>query len=216
LETLYDRGYIQDQSIKATPLGISMIETLEKHSPIIIDEALTRELEREMDSIQKIKLKKSQEEKEAKIIEKAKGIITDISGQFSKQENEIGQELLGAQTKLREQQREQNKLNVCPVCKKGNLQIMYSKKTRRYFVACDKYPECKNTYSLPPNGLMKPAKKVCEECGFPMIISIRRGKRPWIFCFNPECPTNKERIEEYRKKKAMEEGSKDISKDNNS
>ncbi len=216
LETLYDRGYIQDQSIRATPLGISMIETLEKHSPIIINEILTRDLEREMDSIQKIKLKKAQEKKEEEIISQAKNVITNISSQFQIQENEIGQELLGAQTKLREEQRDANKLNVCPVCNKGDLQIIYSKKNRRYFVACNSYPSCKNTYSLPPNGLMKPANKICEECGFPMIISIRKGKRPWIFCFNPECETNKERLREYRERKAREENSKDISENNNS
>lgn len=51
LETLYSRGYIQDQSIKATPLGVSLIETLEKHSPVIVDEALTRDFEKEMDLI---------------------------------------------------------------------------------------------------------------------------------------------------------------------
>ena len=30
LETLYDRGYVKEKSIEATPLGISLIETLEK------------------------------------------------------------------------------------------------------------------------------------------------------------------------------------------
>jgi hypothetical protein len=38
-----------------------------------------------------------------------------------------------------------------------------------------------------------------------MLMSLRRGKRPWIFCFNSECETNRERIEEYRRKKEMEE-----------
>ena len=95
-------------------------------------------------------------------------------------------------------------LNVCPKCKKGNLAITYSKKNRRYFVACDKYPECKNTYSLPPNGLSKRANKICDECGFQMIMLLKKGRRPWIFCFNPDCETNRKRIEEYRKRKEME------------
>ena len=51
LETLYDRGYIREKSIQATPLGISLITTLEKYSPIIIDEKLTRYFEKEMNSI---------------------------------------------------------------------------------------------------------------------------------------------------------------------
>ncbi len=198
LETLYQRGYIQDQSIKATPLGISLIETLEKHSPIIIDEALTRGFEREMDTIQT--MKRNQREKEEKVISEAKETITKISSQLKKEETEIGKELSGANEKLWAQQREENKLNLCPRCNKGNLQIMYSKKTGRSFIGCTNYPECKNTYSLPPNSLIKKADKVCEQCGFPMLLSIKKGKRPWIFCFNRECPINKERIEAYRKK----------------
>ena len=202
LETLYDRGYIQDQSIKATPLGISLIETLEKHSPIIIDESLTRNFEKEMDAIQTAK--KGYIEKEEKVIEEAKNTIIKISEQFKAQETGIGEELADANTKLWKQQREGNKLNICPVCKKGTLGILYSKKTRRNFVACNKYPECKNTYSLPPNSLIKKTDKICEKCGFPMLLSIRKGKRPWTFCFNKDCVTNKERIEEYRKRKEAE------------
>lgn len=202
LETLYDRGYIKDQSIRATPLGISLIETLEKHSPIIIDESLTRNFEKEMDAIQTAK--KGYIEKEEKVIEEAKNTIIKISEQFKAQEIGIGEELADANTKLWEQQREENRLNICPVCKKGTLGILYSKKTRRNFVACNKYPECKNTYSLPPNSLIKKTDKICEKCGFPMLVSIRKGKRPWTFCFNKDCVTNKERIEAYRKKQETE------------
>jgi len=180
-------------------LGISLIETLEKYSPVIIDETLTRDFEKEIESIQQAK--SNHREKEKKIIEKAKKTITEISEQFREQEKEIGKELLKANIKLREEQREENKLNICPVCKKGNLGVMYSKKTRRYFVACDEYPECKTTFSLPKYGLIKKTDKICESCGWPMLMSIRKGRRPWIFCFNPECETNRERIEDYRKRK---------------
>ena len=204
LETLYDRGYIQGQSIRATPLGISLIETLEKHSPIIIDESLTRTFEKEMDAIQI--MKKNFIEKEEKVIEEAKGTVTKISEQFKKGEKEIGEELADANVKLWEQQREENKLNICPLCKKGSLQIIYSKKTRRNFIGCSKYPECKNIYSLPPNSLIKKADKICEHCGFPMLVSIRKGKKPWFFCFNRDCVTNKERIEAYKKKQEIGRG----------
>jgi len=33
-----------------------------------------------------------------------------------------------------------------------------------------------------------------------MLMSIRKGKKPWIFCFNTDCESNKKRIEEYRAK----------------
>jgi DNA topoisomerase-1 len=200
LETLYNRGYIKDKSIRATPLGISLIETLEKHSPIIIDEELTKSFEKGMESIRESK--KDYRKKEEKIINKAKETITKISDQFKKEEKDIGRELLSANLQLREEQKKENTLNVCPVCKKGSLAITYSKKTRRHFVACDAYPNCKTTFSLPPNGSIKKTDNVCEECGFPRLMLLKKGRKPWVFCFNPQCPTNKERIERYRKKQA--------------
>ena len=199
LETLYDRGYIKEKSIEATPLGISLIETLEKYSPIITDEKLTREFEKEMEKITGAKT--GFLEKEEAVISKAKETIKKIADQFEKNEKEIGKELVAANDNLVQKQREENILSLCPLCKKGNLIINYSKKNRRFFIACNAYPNCKNTYSLPPNSLIKRANKECEKCGFPMVISIRKGKRPWILCFNSKCETNEERLEEYRKKK---------------
>ena len=63
----------------------------------------------------------------------------------------------------------------------------------------------RETFSLPPNSLIKKTEKLCEACGWPMLMSIRSGKKPWIFCFNPNCEKNKKRIEEYNKKKRLEE-----------
>jgi len=203
LETLYNRGYIQDKSIKATPLGMSLISTLEKYSPIIIDEKLTREFENEMEKITKISPASGRvggEAQEKKVIDKAKDTITKIAKDFEKKEKNIGKELLQANIKQREQEKEENKLCTCPVCKKGDLAITYSRKTKRQFVACNAYPDCKTTYSLPPNALIKKTEKLCEKCGFPMLMSIKKGKKPWFFCFNPECETNRERIEAYKNK----------------
>ncbi len=202
IETLYDRGYVKEKSIEATPLGISLIATLEKYSPIIIDEELTRNFEKEMDSI--VESTKDFAEKEKKVIDEAKETITKISKDFEKNKKEIGNALLTAESQQWEKQKEDNKLFPCPVCKTGTLAITYSRKTRRNFIACNAYPNCKKTYSLPPNGVIKKTGKVCEYCGFPMLISLRKGKRPWIFCFNSECESNKQRLEEYREKIAKE------------
>jgi DNA topoisomerase-1 len=199
LETLYNRGYVEGQSIQATPLGISLISTLEKYSSIIIDEKLTREFEEEMEKIQDLDSKSKQEKKEDEIIEKAKITITKISNDFEKSKNKIGQELIEANIEYREQQKRENAIVRCPKCGKGDLAVNYSKKTKRFFVSCNAYPDCKNTYSLPPNGQIKKADKNCEECGWPMLTRLSKGKKPWTFCFNPNCPTNKKRIEEYKR-----------------
>ena len=203
LETLYGRNYVREKSIEATELGMSLIKTLEDYSPIIIDESLTREFEKEMESIRKSK--KTPYEKQKKIIEKAKELIQKIFQDFEKHKEKIGQELLKANIEQIEHQKIENRIMTCPKCQKGHLIINYSKKTKRQFVSCDAYPDCTNTFSLPPNSLIKKTDQVCEECNFPKLMALRKGKKPWIFCFNPECPSNKERIEEYRKKQAEKE-----------
>jgi DNA topoisomerase-1 len=35
--------------------------------------------------------------------------------------------------------------------------------------------------------LLKPAKKYCETCGFPLITAIKKNKKPQEFCINPKC-----------------------------
>ena len=200
IDTLFDRGYLDGTSIKATPLGLKLIEALEKHSPIILDENLTRQLEEEMEEVHE---NKDKEKKENEIIEKVKRVITDISKEFKIKEKEIGQDLLKGIEVQREQQTEANTLNQCPKCKKGNLRILFNRASRRYFVACSGYPECKTTFTLPPNSLMKKAEnKICESCGWPKLLAIRKAKRPWELCFNPECEIVKKQRAEWEAKKA--------------
>ncbi len=187
VETLYDRGYMKEQSIEATPLGIQLISTLKKYSPVIIDEKLTRHFEEEMDSLQT--MKHNLLEREEQVIQEAKKHIQDISQEFQKKEKEIGQELIEANKESRKEEQEANILTQCPQCSIGNLRILYSPKTKRSFIGCTHYPQCKAVYSLPPNALIKKAGKTCPECKFPKLLSIKKGKRPWEFCFNPQCPT---------------------------
>ncbi len=198
IETLYERGYIEGQSIRATALGISLIDTLEKYSPIITDEGLTKEFEDDMEQIQELDKKEEQVKREEKIIESAKKTITKIIEDFEKHKEKVGKELLDANVKFRERQKIENQIMTCPKCKKGHLAITYSKKTKRFFIACDAYPDCKNTFPLPPNGVIKKTDKVCEECGYPMLMRLKKGRKPWIFCFNPDCPTNESWAKNYK------------------
>ena len=209
LETLYDRGYIKEQSIQATPLGISLVNTLEKYSPIIIDEKLTRHFEKEMESIETAQ--KGLLEKEKTTIEEAKKSITEIIIQFKKNEDKIGKDLVNATRELHSQEKAANTLEItCPKCNEGKLAVTYSPKNKKYFIACNAYPKCKNTYSLPP-GNIKKLDKNCTECNFPMMMRLMSGKRPWIFCFNPECPSrkNKENREGENKEETNDNQSQD-------
>ena len=212
VDTLFDRGYLDGRSIQATALGMRLIESLEKYSPIIIDENLTRQMEEETEKI--LALKSNFKEQEDKVIHKAEKIITDISKEFKTKEHEIGKEIIKGIEIQRETERENNTLRECPTCKKGNLRITFSPKIRRYFIGCSSYPECRQTYNVPPNALIKKSDKLCEECGWQKLMAIRKGKRPWDFCYNLDCPEVKKRLEEYRARKEKWNSKQEENKEN--
>ncbi|RMD46208.1 DNA topoisomerase I [Candidatus Pacearchaeota archaeon] len=207
VETLYSRGYIREKSIEVTELGMKLVEALEKYAPIILDEDLTREMSLDLEKIEVSN--RGLESKKKKILSKAKKSIKDIASRMLKHLKEIGKSLSDANLKIETEERKANTMSKCPSCKKGNLRILFGKKYSRYFVSCDAYPDCKTVFSLPPNGVMKPARdksgnlEKCVECGFPLVTSLRKGRAPWKFCFNPKCPSNKEmqkKKEEFKAK----------------
>lgn len=218
VETLFTRGYTEGKSIEVTELGMRMEETLEKYAPLILDEELTSEMEKEMEKIESSK--KDFDKKKKKLLEDSKKNIGEIAKDITKNLEKIGESLADANQKVWEKEREQNTMCKCPVCKEGNLAIKYNRNYGRFFVACDAYPNCKNTYSLPPRGIMRPVRdkennlEFCQECNFPLIAAFKKGRAPWKFCFNPKCPSNKEFVqkkEEFKKK--IERGEIKISKD---
>jgi DNA topoisomerase-1 len=215
VETLYDRGYIKEKSIELSPLGEKIIDTLLKYSPAIVDDELTREIEKEMEDISESK--SGWLAKENKVMEQAKVSIRKIAKDITGNLEKIGKALADANEAVYEQEREDSTMTKCPNCEKGRLRIMFGKKYRRYFIGCDQYPNCKTIFSLPPTGMMKPARvkdekgeevsEMCPECKFPMVMALKKGRRPWKFCFNPKCPSNAEwqkKKEEYIKQKELE------------
>jgi len=191
IETLYNRNYVKSKSIQATELGIRLIDSLEKHSPIIIDEKLTRNFEKDMESIRASK--KDLNKKQEVVIKKAEEKLTKISSDFKKQEKEIGKELNDANQAIFEQEKQDNNLHIkCPQCEKGEITIKYTPRFKSYFLACTNYPNCKQTFPLPSQSLIKKTDKICEYCKWPLLLRIKQAKRPWIFCPNPKCESKKE------------------------
>lgn len=181
VDTLFKRNYIDGTSLEATNLGIKTIETLEKYCPEIIDAKLTEHFEEEMQEIQDKKKKKEE------VLDEAKKVLTKIFKKFKENELKIGKQLSEASMETRH---EASIVGKCQKCGK-NLLIKYSKKNRQYFISCEDYKNCKNTFSL-PYGTPKTTNKVCPECGFPLVTIIRKGKRPWQFCINRDCKKKEE------------------------
>ena len=195
VDTLFRRGYVDGKAIEATNLGIKTIETLEKYVPKIVDEGMTRHFEEEMEQIMENR------KKSGDVLDEAKEKIKEIISDFKKHEKEIGKELLDANIETRD---ELSHLGKCPICKKGELHMRRGKYGN--FVACNKYPKCKTTFSLPHNALIKPAKKECEVCKYPMVLAIKMGKRPQNFCLNKECPSKHVEGEAGKEAKEIAEG----------
>ena len=182
IETLFRRGYCSGKSIEVSALGLSVYEALTKHVDDILSEQLTRQFEKEMEEIQEGKTTKD------KVVAEGKEMLIKILNKFRTAEEAIGKELLGA---LRQTQRDESILGPCPLCAKegrtGQLQIRRSQYGQ--FVGCGAYPNCRNIYPLPKDGLIKPMGKTCPECGTPIIKVIRKGKKPFEMCVDPKCKT---------------------------
>ena len=88
-------------------------------------------------------------------------------------------------------------LGDCPKCGKNKIRVIRSKTTKKRFVGCEGYPDCDQTYPLPQRGDIIGTGEICPHCGSPKV-KVLGGRRPWILCLDPHCPTKAE----YREKRA--------------
>ncbi len=176
LDRLFKRGYIEGVQIKVTKLGMETVAVLEKYAPPIIDEKLTAEFEEEMEKIREGK------EKPDKVLERAKQVLIQLLSDFKKKEKIIGKEIIAS---VRETMDEQNFIGTCPKCEEGRLMLRRGKFGR--FIACDRYPECSNTFKIPQTGLVKSSGKQCPHDQYPLAQVIMKGKRPREICIKPDC-----------------------------
>ena len=179
VKTLNDRGYIVDESIKVTRLGLGVNTSLKNYCPRIISEDLTKKFEEQADLIE------ANKETKENVMIQAQEILIDISNEFKKNEKLIGQELSKAlEESWKESSNVGKKMGKCPKC--GNdLVIMYSKRNGQEFIGCSKYPECDTTFSLPKSDY-EALNKNCKVCSSPLVII---SKNKYESCLNNNCPS---------------------------
>ncbi len=180
VDTLVQRNYVAGKPFEATELGMHLVEVLDMHCPQIQDEELTREFEEDMEKV------RDGSKKKENILKKAKSVLTKILNEFKGKELDIGKGLVET---VRETNKALRTVGKCPNCKNGNL--VFRKGKYGMFIACDSYPKCKTTFSLPAGAFVKATGKICEHCKSPLIDIIRRGKRPQRTCINQNCPSKK-------------------------
>lgn len=179
IETLFKRGYVEGTSLKATPFGMAVYDLLAKVAPEILDEEMTRNIEDEMEKIQ-------DGENEKKAVEDGKRVLDAILKKFDGKERDIGFELRAG---LMQKESGDSMLGKCVKCG-GSLRVIKSRLGKQ-FVGCSGYPKCTATYPLPQAAKIVSLNKACEKCGTPMIRVLRKGKKPFEMCIDPNCETKK-------------------------
>ncbi|MEM1988596.1 MAG: DNA topoisomerase I [Candidatus Woesearchaeota archaeon] len=172
IQTLYDRKYVHSDPIVVTDLGKSVVETLSKYVPKILDEQMTREIEEKMDNLQS---KSDQDE----IINESKKHLQEIIEDFKKSKKEIGNSLLNSMNSYIDDNYSIGKCHHC-----GNSLIVKEGKNRK-FVSCVK---CGYRIFV-GGGIQRILKKNCE-CGF-KLLTIKVGKENYKVCLNEKCSKNK-------------------------
>lgn len=180
VETLFKRGYLEGTSIKVTPFGLAVFDSLKGVAPEILDEELTKNIEDEMEKI-------ADGENERKAIEDGKRVLAQILAKFDGKERDIG---LGLLSGLKQKEMGESLLGDCPKCSGGKMRIIRSRLGKQ-FVGCSNYPACSQTYPLPQGAKIISLNKKCEKCGTPMIRVIRKARKPFEMCLDPACESKK-------------------------
>lgn len=101
----------------------------------------------------------SGKKKREEIVEEAKETLTDILKEFKENEQKIGKKLLEGLVDARKEERH---IGTCPNCKVGELRILRSRFSGKFFVGCSSYFKCSKC------GFTRTACKCkCEICGQP-------------------------------------------------
>jgi DNA topoisomerase-1 len=187
IQTLYNRKYIQNERMAPTDLGFEVAEVLEAYCPAVVSVTLTRELEQKMSKIQTGTGKKEN------VVEEAASILRTVMLELKQNEQAIGERFGEAIAKA---QKERNTIATCPICREGKLTVIYSRKTGKRFVGCTNYFEhrCSASAPIPQQGEITATRRTCLTCGWPVVRVVRRGRRSWQMCLNPECSSKKRRI----------------------
>ena len=159
---------------------MNLFYTLKKFCPEIISLSLTKKLDESMQQILEKKINKN------KILTLAENNVSEYYSKLKNNSEKIG-DILSASFKETKSKLTELYLHTC-----GNMLIIRnSKKSKKRFIACSNYPECKFTLPLPQRGKISVENKKCNKCKNP-LLSIINKKKKWIFCPYPDCKSENE------------------------
>ncbi|MFH1473822.1 MAG: DNA topoisomerase I [Candidatus Aenigmatarchaeota archaeon] len=216
MQTLYNRSYVMGKSIKVTTLGLKVAMNLKKYVPDFVDEKLTRRFEKDLEKIMQEKVKKEKIlSKAKKVVTKICDEFRKNEDEIGKG---LGEAIIETQNKKATLGPCPNcdgtlkimfspfskKMFVgctsysrckkcgftkkackckCPICKgqKGKCKCSWKEKVWM--------PSCQTGFPLPHNASFTSLEKLCDKCNTPIIRVMRKGKRPFKMCLDPNCVT---------------------------
>src|ERR671916_55323 len=178
IQNLYDRGYVHDDPIVPTETGIAVAKALKHFASEIATHEMTAELEKSMDAISEGKISKDA------VVDESRDVLRRVYEHLESSQEEFADIVWGGI-------REDSVLGPCKKCGR-NLTVRRARKSGKRFAGCEGYPECDQTYSLPPRGEIIPLGTLCEACGSPEI-KVVGSRRPWITCIDMSCPKQQEK-----------------------
>jgi DNA topoisomerase-1 len=168
MSTIMTRDYVQKErgSLKATDLGITVIDLLLESFPDIFEIEFTARMEGELDRVE------AGDDEWVKVVG---DFYTPFSTDLKRAEDRM------PELKKSVQAESDVKCDQCG-------QMMVKKFGRNGpFLACPGYPECKNTKPLEGDSEPEETGEVCDKCGKPMIIKRGRFGRFLACSGYPEC-----------------------------
>jgi DNA topoisomerase-1 len=182
IETLIRRAYIGGEKIEVTPLGVQIVDVLEKFCPRVLDVAFTRELEEMMENIELGK------EEKQHVVNETINHLKPIMQELKAHEREVGEQLSYMIKQARAA--ELTLSAACPKC--GNkLHVIKSQKSGKRFIGClGKWENgCSFTLPLPQLGRLTLLDSRCNKCGFQLVKVASKGRRSFVTC--PMCYVKK-------------------------
>ena len=150
IEKLYDRGYIENDPPRPTRLAMAVVEAAEAFAEQVVDEAMTQQLEQDMTAIA------NGEATLSDVTDESREMLGLVFDELHDSREEVGEH-------LREALKDDKRLGPCPEC--GETLIVRRSRQGSYFVGCEGFPECENTYQLPSSGEPTVMDDSCEDHG---------------------------------------------------
>jgi DNA topoisomerase I len=164
ISVIQERNYVvknEEKRFQPTDIGTIVSDLLTEHFPQIIDDDFTAEIERNLDQIAEGKLEWTK-------------VVKNFYLPFEKTLKEKEKEL--DKKKITEKETDE-------ICEKCNSAMVSKIGKFGRFLACSKYPECRNTKELEE----KKSEEPCEKCGSDMILKRSRFGSFWGCSNYPQC-----------------------------